>query len=53
MPSIIKIGQSVAEISRFNGFFSKKTVRHLGFVGRVLEPLGDLGFFGDAMRRVS
>ena len=46
MPSIIKIGQSVAEISRFNGFFFKiGAVRHLGFVGRVLEPLGDLGFW--------
>jgi len=37
LPNFIKIGQTVAEIWRFNGFFFKTAaVRHLGFVGRLL-----------------
>jgi len=38
VPNFIKIGQTVAEIWRFNGFFLMAAVRHLGFVGRRLGP---------------
>jgi len=39
VPNFIKIGQTVAEIWRFNGFFFKMAaVRHLGLVWRVLGP---------------
>jgi len=38
VPNFIKIGQTVAEIWRFNGFFKMAAVRHLGFVGRRLGP---------------
>jgi len=39
LPKFIKIGGTVAEIWRFNGFFFKMAaVRHLGFVGRLLGP---------------
>jgi len=44
VPNLIKIGQKVAEIWRFNGFlFKMAAVRHLGFVkfdffnGRVVK----------------
>ena len=48
LPNLIKIGQTVAEIWRFNSFFFKMAaVRHLGFVGRdwdhPRQPLG--GFY--------
>jgi len=38
VPNLIKIGQTVAEIRRFNGFFIMAAVRHLGFAGRRLGP---------------
>jgi len=38
MPNFIKIGQTVAEIWRFSGYFLMAAVRHLGFVGGVLGP---------------
>ena len=38
-PNLIKIGQTVAEIWRFNGFLMV-VVRHLGFVGCLLGPPG-------------
>ena len=39
VPNLIEIGQTVAEIWRFNGFFKMTAVRYLGFVGRLLGPL--------------
>jgi len=33
-----KIGQTIAEICRFNSFFQNGAVRYLGFVGRALGP---------------
>jgi len=38
VPNLIKIGQTVAEIWRFNGFFKMAVARHLGFAGRLLGP---------------
>ena len=38
VPNFIKIGRTVAEIWRFNGFIKMAAVRHLGFVGRLLGP---------------
>ena len=32
VPNFIKIGQTVADTWRFNGFFKMAAVRHLGFV---------------------
>jgi len=40
MPYLIKIGQTVAEISRFNGFQNGGR-RHLGFVRRTLGTTHD------------
>jgi len=31
MPNFIKIGQTVAELCRFKGFFTMAAIRHLGF----------------------
>ena len=46
VPNFIKIGQTVAEIWRFNVFFKMAAVRHLGFVVRCWDhprwPLGGL-----------
>jgi len=39
VPNFIKIGQTVAERWRFNGFSKMAAVRHLEFAGRVLGPL--------------
>jgi len=38
IPNFIKIGQTIAEIWRFNGFFKMAAVCHLGFLGRLLGP---------------
>jgi len=38
VPNLMKIGQTVAEIWRFNGFFQKGGLRHVGFVGRLFGP---------------
>jgi len=38
VPNLIKIGQMVAEIWRFNGIFKMAAIHHLGFVGRLLGP---------------
>ena len=37
MPNFVKIDQTFADIWRFNGFLKMADVRHLGFVGRVLD----------------
>jgi len=39
VPNVIKIGRTVAEICRFNGFFKMAAVRHMGFVGRLLVSI--------------
>jgi len=40
MPNFVKIGQSVAKILRFIGFFKMAAVRHVGFVWGIFVPLG-------------
>jgi len=38
VPNLIEIGQTVAEIWRFNFLLKITAVRHLGFLGSLLGP---------------
>jgi len=63
VPNFIKIGQTIAEMSQFNGF-QNAAVRHLGFVkfaflmvcavkGHILHQLPNITKIGQTVTKIS